>query len=98
MQPFEYRPVRCWSKEINRTLIGGEKGNIFLFAVLKWSVAPVECCQFVVYRSPWGRLGSVLDVRSRLHRTHRRLDHIYQFSQQSSSLRHDQPVLGVPDL
>ena len=48
--------------------ISGAKKIIFLFAVLKWSVAPVECCQFVVQRSPWGRLGSILDVGSRLHR------------------------------
>ena len=32
------------------------------------TAAPVECCQSVVLRSPWGRLGSVLDVRNRLHR------------------------------
>ena len=92
IQPSEYRSVGYWSKEINRTLIGGEKGNIFLFAVLKWSIAPVECCQFVVQRSPWGRLGSVLYVRNRLHRMHRCLGHIYQFSQQSSSLKHDLPM------
>ena len=33
------------------------------------AAAPVESCQFVVLRSPRGRLGSVLDVRKRLHRT-----------------------------
>ena len=33
------------------------------------TAAPVESCQFVVLRSPWGRLGSLLDVRKRLHRT-----------------------------
>ena len=31
--------------------------------------ASVETCQFVVLRSPWGRLGSLLDVRKLLHRT-----------------------------
>ena len=31
--------------------------------------ASMETCQFVVLRSPWGRLGSLLDVRKRLHRT-----------------------------
>ena len=61
--------------------------------MLKWLVAPVESCRFVVQRSPKGRLGSVLDVRSRLHRMRRRLDHIYQFSQLTSSLTHDQPGL-----
>ena len=28
----------------------------------------MESCQFVVLRSPWRRLGSVLDVRNRLRR------------------------------
>ena len=60
------------------------KQLISLFAVLKCSVAPVESCQSVVQRSLWGRLGSVLDVDNRLHRIRWRLDHIYQFSQQSS--------------
>ena len=45
-----------------------------------------------------GRLGSVLDVCNRLHRMPRCLGRIYQFSQQSSSLRHDQPVYEVPGL
>ena len=31
--------------------------------------ASVESCQFVVLRSPWGCLGSLLDVRKRLYRT-----------------------------
>ena len=30
--------------------------------------ASVESCQYVVLRSPWGRLGSVLDVCNRLRR------------------------------
>ena len=63
--------------------------------MLKWSAAPVECGRFVVRRSPWGRLGSVLDMRNRLHRIRWRLDDIYQFSQQSSSLRHDQAVFEI---
>ena len=33
------------------------------------AAAPVKSCQIVVRRSPWGRLGSLLDVRKRLHRT-----------------------------
>jgi len=49
----------------------------------------------VVRRSPWGRLGSVLDVGNSAHRIHRRLDHIYQFSSQSSSLKHDQAVSEI---
>ena len=43
--------------------------------MLKWSVAPVECGRFVVQRSLWGHLGSVIDVRNRLDRMRRRLDH-----------------------
>ena len=29
----------------------------------------MKSCRIVVRRSPWGRLGSLLDVRKRLHRT-----------------------------
>ena len=29
MQPFEYRSVSYWSKEINWTRTGGQKKNIF---------------------------------------------------------------------
>ena len=28
MQPFEYRPVRYWSKDTNGTLTGGEKSRL----------------------------------------------------------------------
>ena len=48
--------------------------------------APVEYGRFVVRRSPWGRLGSVLDMRNRLHRIRWRSDHIYQFSQSLACL------------
>ena len=30
MQPFEYRSVRYWSKEINGTRTGGPKSNILI--------------------------------------------------------------------
>ena len=40
------------------------------------AAAPVESCQSVAPRSPWGRLGSILYMVSRLHRTRRRLQHI----------------------
>jgi len=33
------------------------------------AAATAESCRFVVLRSPWGRLGSLLDARKRLHRT-----------------------------
>ena len=36
----------------------------------------MESCQFVAPRSPWGRLGSVLYTCKRLHRMHRRFQHI----------------------
>ena len=38
--------------------------------------APVESCQSVALRSPWGRFGSVLYMVSRLHRMRRRIQHI----------------------
>ena len=34
MQPFEYPPVRYWSKENNGTLTGGRKKYFFKFAIL----------------------------------------------------------------
>ena len=49
----------------------GPKKIIFLIRDiddLTMAAAPVEFCQFVVLRSPRGRLGSVQDVRKRLHR------------------------------
>ena len=35
---------------------------------LTMTAAPVEFCQSVVLRSPWGQLGSVVDVGNRLRR------------------------------
>ena len=49
----------------------GPKKVIFLIRDIDapaMAAAPVESCQFVVLRSPWGRLGSVRDVGKRLHR------------------------------
>ena len=40
------------------------------------AAAPVESCQPLPKRSPWGRLGSVLDTRKRLHRIRCRFLHI----------------------
>ena len=40
------------------------------------AAAPVESCQSLPQRSPWGRLGSGLYMVSRLHRMRRRIQHI----------------------
>ena len=40
------------------------------------AAAPVESCQSLPQRSPWGRLGSGLYMVSRLHRMRRRFQHI----------------------
>ena len=40
------------------------------------AAAPMESCQSLPERSPWGRLGSVPYTRKRLHRTRRRFQHI----------------------
>ena len=98
MQLFEYRSVRSWSKEINRTLTGGRKINFFNSrsrALRSMAAAPVESCRSTAQRSPWGRLGSVLYTCNRLRRLRGRFDrwiHIStcpqprtDFSQQSAT-------------
>ena len=66
----------------------------------QWSMAavPAEICQFVVPRSPRGHLGSVLDVRNRLHRTrggfHRWMQ-IKTGPQQCADLYHDPPKFWI---
>ena len=40
------------------------------------AAAPVETCQSVVLGPPWGRLGSIVDVRNRLRRIRCRFQHI----------------------
>ena len=55
MQPFEYRSVRYWSKEIDETFTEGRKKIIFLIRDIDrpaMAAAPVESCQYVVLRSP----------------------------------------------
>ena len=51
----------------------GPKKEIFLFAaggaLRSMAAAPAKICQSLPKRSPWGRLGSLLDVSKRLHRT-----------------------------
>ena len=58
-------------------LLGGEK-IIFLIRDidgLAMTAALVETCRFLVLRSPWGCLGSLLDMGSRLRRIRRRSEH-----------------------
>ncbi len=58
------------------------------------TAAPAETSQFVVLRSPWDRLGSVLDVRKRLHRTRGRFHrwiHISTGPQPDIGLEHHLP-------
>ena len=58
----------------------GRKNLFFLIRAFDndatMAAAPVESCQSVALRSPWGRLGSVLYTCKRLHRTRRRFQHI----------------------
>ena len=44
------------------------------------AAAPVESCQFLSNRSPWGRLGSVLYTCNRLRRIRRRFNHFWSIS------------------
>ena len=69
-QLFEYRSVRYWSQETNGTLPGGRK---FFFLIrdiddATRAGASMESSRSVVLGSPRGRLGSELDMGSRLHR------------------------------
>ena len=55
------------------------------------AAAPVESCQYVVLRSPWGCLGSVLDVCNRLRRIRGRFNrwiHISTGPQQCAALQY----------
>ena len=58
----------------------------------------METCQFVVLRSPWGRLGSVLDVRNRRRRARGRFHrwiHISTGPQQCADQYHDPPKFSI---
>ena len=44
------------------------------------AAAPVESCQSLPKRCPWGRLGSVLYTCTRLHRIRRRFKHFWSIS------------------
>ena len=89
MQPFEYRSVRYWSKEINGTRTGGRKLIVFNSRLVgrygAMAAAPVESCQSLPKRSPWGRLGSVLYTRNRLRRLRRRFKHFWSISLNKSA-------------
>ena len=79
----------------------GPKKIIFLIRDiddLTMAAAPVEFCQFVVLRSPRGRLGSVLDMGSRLRRMHRCFQQWIQIKtgpQQCADNYHDPPKFSI---
>ena len=69
----------------------GAKKLIFLIRDIDdatMTAASMESCRFVVLRSPWGRLGSVLDVGSRLRRMRGRFGRYVHIS------TGPQPVVG----
>ena len=58
----------------------------------------MESCQFVALRSPWGRLGSELDMGSRLRRMRGRFDQWIQIKtgpQQCADNCHDPPKFWI---
>ena len=90
MQLFEYRSVRYWSKDINGTLPGGRKRNYVVNSRPtvrhgQMAAAPVESCQSLPIRSPWGRLGWVLYTCNRLRRMRRRFKHFWSISLNKSA-------------
>ena len=101
MQLFEYRSVRYWSKETNGTLTGGRKKIIFLIRDidgLAMAGVSVESYHIVVLRSPRGRLGSVLDMGSRLRRMRGRFHRWIQIKtgpQQCADNYHDPPKFSI---
>ena len=100
MQLFEYRPVRYLSKEINGTLPGGGK-KYFLIRVIDgptMTAASMATCRFVAPRSPWSRLGSELDMVSRLQRMRGRFHRWMQIKtgpQQFEDNCHDPPKFWI---
>ena len=65
------------------TYWGPKKGSVQFAAegaLRSMAAAPVETCQSVVLRSPWGRLGSVLYTCKRLRRMRRRFKHFWSIS------------------
>ena len=76
-------PFANSSKRSMGHVLGAEKGN-FLFAaegaLRSVAAAPVESCQSLPNRCPWGRLGSVLYTCNRLRRIRRRFKHFWPIS------------------
>ena len=101
MQSFVCRSVRYWSQEIDGTLTGGQRKILFLIREIDDAAmagASMESCQFVVLRSPRGRLGSELDMGSRLRRMRGRFHryrHISTGAQQCAELYHDPPKFWI---
>ena len=65
------------------------------------TAASMESCQSVVLRSPRGRLGSQLDMGSRLRRMRGRFDQWIQIKtgpQQYAELYHDPPKFSIQEL
>ena len=59
------------------------------------TAAPMESCQFVALRSPRGRLGSELDMGSRLRRMRGRFDEWIQIKTGPQQLSHDPPKFWI---
>ena len=81
--------------------VPGAENLIFLIRDIDrpaMTAAPVETCQFVVRRSSWGRLGSVLYTCNRLQRMRglfHRYRHISTGAQQSADNYHDPPKFWI---
>ena len=79
----------------------GPKKLIFLILEIDDAAmagASVESCQSVVLRSPRGRLGSVLDIGSRLRRVRGRFDqsiHTSTGAWQCAALEHKSPMFWI---
>ena len=64
-------------------VLGTEKGNFLIRGddgAMSMAAAPVESCQSLSNRSPWGRLGSVLYTCKRLRCVRRRFNHFWSIS------------------
>ena len=76
--PFAKDPKRSMGHVL------GAENRIFLIAATMpqraMAAAPVESCQSLPNRSPWGRLGSVVYTCSRQHRRRRRFNHFWSIS------------------
>ena len=81
-------------------LLGAEKNNFLIRDIddAPMAAASMESSQFLVLRSPGGRLGSVLHVRNRLRRMRGRFDQWIQISTgplRSTALDHDPPKFSI---